>query len=130
MRRKGKRRRKRASERESLLFFLTINISVYYICITCMNLHLLPQFLFLCLPPFKLSHTCIQYIAVIFTLSSPLLGFILCTLMFCLYVCLYEGARSSGTVSTGSCRLPCGCWDVNPDPLRSQCLRSLNAPDH
>lgn len=50
--------------------------------------------------------------------------------MFCLYVCLYEGARSSGTVSTDSCQLPCGCRDVNPDPRRSQCLRTLNALDH
>lgn len=50
--------------------------------------------------------------------------------MFSLYVCLYEGVRSSGTVSTDSCKLPCGYWEMNTDPLRSQCLRALNALDH
>ena len=41
-------------------------------------------------------------------------------LVFCLDVCLYEGARSSGTGVTDCCELPCGCWELNKGPLEEQ----------
>ena len=46
--------------------------------------------------------------------------FILCTLVFCLHVCLCKGVQSHGTGATDSCKLPCGCWDLNPGPLEEQ----------
>ena len=38
-------------------------------------------------------------------------------LVYGLHVCLCEGVRSSGTGTTDSCELPCGCWDLNLGPL-------------
>jgi hypothetical protein len=46
--------------------------------------------------------------------------FILCALVFCLYVCQWEGTRSSGTGVTDSCELPCSCWRVNIGSLEKQ----------
>ena len=46
---------------------------------------------------------------------------ILCE-VFCLYVCLCEVVRSSGTGVTDSCELPCGCWELNTYPLEEQPL--------
>jgi hypothetical protein len=43
------------------------------------------------------------------------LFFILCTLVFYLYVCLYEGVRI-----TDSCKLPYGCWELNLGLLEEQ----------
>jgi hypothetical protein len=37
-----------------------------------------------------------------------------------LHICLCEGVRSPGTGLTGSYELPCGCWELNPDPLEHQ----------
>lgn len=31
-----------------------------------------------------------------------------------------EGADSPGTGVTDGWELPCGCWDMNPDPLQEQ----------
>ena len=39
--------------------------------------------------------------------------FILCALVFCLHICLCEGVGSPGSRVTGSCELPCGCWEWN-----------------
>ena len=47
-------------------------------------------------------------------------AFILCALVFYLHVCLYEGVRSPGTGDTDSCELTCGCWELNPGPLKEQ----------
>ena len=47
---------------------------------------------------------------------------ILCTLLFCLHVCLCEGVKSSGTGVTDSCELPCRCWELNLDPLEEQLM--------
>jgi hypothetical protein len=46
--------------------------------------------------------------------------FILCTLVFCLHVCLCEDVRSIGTRVTNNCELLCGCWELNQDPLEEQ----------
>ena len=46
--------------------------------------------------------------------------FILCSLVFCLYVCLHEGAKSPGTGVTDSYELSCGCWELNLGPLKEQ----------
>jgi hypothetical protein len=40
--------------------------------------------------------------------------------VFCLHVCLCEGVRSPGTGVTDSCKLPCGCWKLNPSALEEQ----------
>ena len=40
--------------------------------------------------------------------------------VFCLYVCLCEGVRSSGARVTDRCELSCGCWELNPGPLEEQ----------
>jgi hypothetical protein len=38
----------------------------------------------------------------------------------CIYVCLCEDARSPGTIIFVCCELPCGCWELNPGPLKEQ----------
>jgi hypothetical protein len=48
--------------------------------------------------------------------------FILCALVFCLHVYLYEDVRSLGTAVTDSCKLPCGYWELNPCPQEEQSL--------
>ena len=40
--------------------------------------------------------------------------------MFCPHVHLCEGVRSSEAGVTGSGESPCGCWELNPDPLEEQ----------
>lgn len=52
--------------------------------------------------------------------SKYFLNFILCTLVFCLHSCLCEGVGSPEAVSTDSCELSCGCWELNPGPLEEQ----------
>jgi hypothetical protein len=44
----------------------------------------------------------------------------LCTLVFYLHVCQYEEAGFPGTGLTDSCKLPCGCWELNLSPLKDQ----------
>lgn len=44
------------------------------------------------------------------------LNIYLCSLVFCLCVCLCEVVESSGAGVTDSCERPCGCWDSNPGP--------------
>ena len=44
----------------------------------------------------------------------------LSALVFCLHMCLCEGARSSWTRVTNSCELPYGCWELNLGPLEEQ----------
>ena len=46
--------------------------------------------------------------------------FILCTLAFCLHVSLREDVRSPETGVTDRCKLPCGCWELNPGPPEDQ----------
>ena len=46
--------------------------------------------------------------------------FIPLTLVFCLHVCLNEGVGSPRPKVIGSCDLPYGCWELNPDPLEEQ----------
>lgn len=39
----------------------------------------------------------------------------------CIYTCLCEGVRYSGTrVTTDSCKLSCGCCELNPGTLKEQ----------
>jgi len=45
-------------------------------------------------------------------------SFILCVLMFCWHVLLFECIGSSGV--TDSYELPCGCWELNLGPLEEQ----------
>jgi hypothetical protein len=37
-------------------------------------------------------------------------------------MCLCEGVRFPSTGVTDSCESPCGCWELNPDPLEEQPL--------
>ena len=46
---------------------------------------------------------------------------ILCSLVFCLYVCLHEGVRSLRAGVIDGCELPCGCWELDLGPLEEQC---------
>ncbi|EDL97312.1 rCG60760 [Rattus norvegicus] len=54
--------------------------------------------------------------------------------MFCLRVCsrtaclkrLQWGVRFPGC--TEGCDSPCGCWELNPDPLEEQTLLSTTEP--
>ena len=41
-------------------------------------------------------------------------------LVFCLHVCLYEGVRCPRTGVKDSCGPPCGCWELNSNPLEEQ----------
>ena len=41
---------------------------------------------------------------------------------FKLYVNWCEGIRSPGTGVTDSCKLPCGCWELNPGSLEEQAV--------
>ena len=41
---------------------------------------------------------------------------------------LCEGARYPGIVVTGSCQLPCGCWELNPGPLEEQSVMLTAKP--
>ena len=54
--------------------------------------------------------------------------FISCTLVFCLLVCLCEGARSPGMGITDSCELLCRCWELNLNPLAKQSVLSITEP--
>ena len=36
------------------------------------------------------------------------------------WIYLYEGVGSPGTRVTDSCKLPCGCWELNTGPLEEQ----------
>jgi hypothetical protein len=42
--------------------------------------------------------------------------------------CLCKGSRSSGTGVTDCCELPCGCWELNLDPLEEQPLPLTTEP--
>ena len=46
--------------------------------------------------------------------------FILCSLVFCLHVCLYKGSRSPETVVTNSFEMPCGYRELNLGLLEQQ----------
>ena len=48
--------------------------------------------------------------------------------LFCQHLCLCEGTRSSGAGVTDSCELPCGCWELNPDPLEEQPVLLTSEP--
>ena len=37
-----------------------------------------------------------------------------------LHICPCEGVGSTGTGVTDSCELLCGCWELNPAPLKEQ----------
>lgn len=51
----------------------------------------------------------------------------LCALMFCLHICLCEGARSHGIGVTENCVLSCGVWSCTWDFWKnSQCLHLLS----
>jgi hypothetical protein len=39
-----------------------------------------------------------------------------------------EGLRSPGTEVTDSCEPPCGCWELNPDPLEEQPMPLRSVP--
>jgi hypothetical protein len=49
-----------------------------------------------------------------------LLIFILCSLGFFLYECLYEGVRSPETGVTDSCEITYRCWELNLGLLEEQ----------
>jgi hypothetical protein len=51
--------------------------------------------------------------------SLNLSVFIECTLVFFLHVCLWR-CQIPGTGLTDSCKLPCGCWELNPGPVEEQ----------
>ena len=55
-----------------------------------------------------------------FVLSFLFLQIYLCALVFCLYVYLCEGVRSSLTGVTDSCELPRGYQELNWGPLEEQ----------
>ena len=44
--------------------------------------------------------------------------FILCVLVF--YICLHEDVGSPGTVVIDSCKLPCGCLELNMVSLKGR----------
>ena len=46
--------------------------------------------------------------------------YFICALLSCLYACLCGSSRSPGTGVIDSCEVPCGCWELNPDPLEEQ----------
>jgi len=48
--------------------------------------------------------------------------------VFCLHVCLCEGADYSETGIPDSCELPCGCWELNLDPLEEQSVLLSTEP--
>lgn len=54
--------------------------------------------------------------------------YLLCALVFCLHVYLFEGVRTPGVGVTDSGELPCGCWDLNPVPSLLITEPSLQAP--
>jgi hypothetical protein len=56
----------------------------------------------------------------IYNITYDVCAFILCSLEFCLHVYLYEGVEFPGTGVTDRCKLPCGCWKLNPGPLEEQ----------
>lgn len=41
-------------------------------------------------------------------------------LVFCLLFCLCVGARAPGTGVTDSCKMTCGCWELNWGPQKEQ----------
>jgi hypothetical protein len=50
-----------------------------------------------------------------------------CALPACMYVCLCESIGHLKTGATDSYELPCGCWELNPGPLKSsQCSEPLS----
>jgi hypothetical protein len=48
-----------------------------------------------------------------------------CSLMFCLHVCLCECTGSSGMGVIGSCELSCGFWELNLGPLEEHLVLFL-----
>ena len=46
-----------------------------------------------------------------------LFNFLLCALLIDLHFCLCEDVGSLGTGVTDSCKLLCGCWELNSGPL-------------
>ena len=67
----------------------------------------------LSLPPMYCDYRCAQTYG--FFLKNNLY-----TLVLCLLICPCEGDRCPGTGITDSCGLPCGCWELNLDPLEEQ----------
>lgn len=50
-----------------------------------------------------------------------------CMYVYVLCVCLVpEGVENPGTLVTGSCEPPRGCWELKRGPLEGLCLESLN----
>lgn len=54
---------------------------------------------------------CLNFLNVLFSLF-----------LYCVHVCLSEGVRLHGTEVTDSCKLSCGCWELNSSPLEEQVL--------
>jgi hypothetical protein len=48
--------------------------------------------------------------------------FILCSLVFCLYINLSKDVNSPGAGGTDHCELPHGCWELNLSPLEEQAV--------
>lgn len=51
---------------------------------------------------------------------KKLFSFSLCTLVFCLHICLWESVISPGTEVTDSWWVSCGFWELNAGPLEDQ----------
>lgn len=64
-----------------------------------------------------------------YLLKMIYLFLLLCALMFCLRVCLCGVVRSTGTGVIDSCKLPCGCCELNLGPMEEQPECSW-APSH
>lgn len=60
----------------------------------------------------------------IHTVSSIFFKFFMC-IGVCLHVCLSEGVGLPGTGNTDICELPCGCWELNLDPLEEHSVSLL-----
>ena len=44
------------------------------------------------------------------------------------YMHWYAGVRAPGTGATDSCELPCGCWELNSDPLEDRIVPLTTEP--
>lgn len=70
-------------------------------------------------------HCTLQYNLLLFSIYSYLMCFgvlLACT------VCLCEGIRYPGTGQSYSCKLPHGCWDLNPGLLEEQSVLLRTKP--
>lgn len=47
----------------------------------------------------------------------------ICGCFVCVYICTpEEGIGSYRTIVIDCCGLPCGCWELNPEPLKEQAV--------